>query len=45
MNATAAMRPRVDLLHCYLLEAKLEFLRLLRTPAFALPTLLFAPMF
>lgn len=44
MNATARL-PRVDLLRCYLLEAKLEFLRLLRTPAFALPTLLFPPMF
>lgn len=45
MNATAMMPPRVDLARCYLIEAKLEFLRLLRTPAFALPTLLFPPMF
>ena len=45
MNAVSTMHPRIDLLHCYLLEAKLEFLRLLRTPAFALPTLLFPPMF
>jgi ABC-2 type transport system permease protein len=29
----------------YALEAKYEFLRVLRTPAFALPTLLFPPMF
>ena len=28
-----------------MLEAKYEFLRVLRTPAFALPTLLFPPMF
>lgn len=29
----------------YLREARLEFLRLLRTPAFSVPTLVFAPMF
>ena len=29
----------------YLLESKFEFLRVLRTPAFAVPTLLFPPMF
>ena len=29
----------------YALEAKYEFLRVLRTPAFAAPTLLFPPMF
>ncbi|MEP6940718.1 MAG: ABC transporter permease [Rudaea sp.] len=29
----------------YALEAKFEFLRVLRTPAFAVPTLLFPPMF
>jgi ABC-2 type transport system permease protein len=29
----------------YLREAKYEFLRLLRTPAFSIPTLVFAPMF
>jgi len=33
------------LLRSYLLEARLEFLRVLRTPAFALPTLLFPPLF
>jgi len=29
----------------YLLEARYEFLRVLRTPAFAVPTLLFPPLF
>ena len=29
----------------YLVEARLEFLRVLRTPAFAVPTLLFPPLF
>lgn len=32
-------------LRCYWLEAKYEFLRLLRTPSFALPTLLFPALF
>ena len=32
-------------LRVYLLEAKYEFLRVLRTPAFAAPTLLFPPLF
>src|SRR5262249_41802615 len=32
-------------LSAYLLEAKYEFLRVLRTPQFAVPTLLFPPMF
>jgi ABC-2 type transport system permease protein len=32
-------------LQAYGLEAKYEFLRVLRTPAFAVPTLLFPPMF
>lgn len=36
---------RHPLLRSYLLEAKYEFLRLLRTPIFALPTLLFPLMF
>ena len=36
---------RHPLLRCYLLEAKYEFLRLLRTPMFSLPTLLFPLMF
>jgi len=34
-----------DSLLAYGLEAKYEFLRVLRTPAFAVPTLLFPPMF
>lgn len=33
------------LLALYLREAKYEFLRVLRTPAFSIPTLVFAPMF
>jgi ABC-2 type transport system permease protein len=32
-------------LPAYVLEARFEFLRVLRTPAFAVPTLLFPPMF
>jgi ABC-2 type transport system permease protein len=32
-------------LSSYLMEAKFEFLRVLRTPAFAAPTLLFPPLF
>lgn len=32
-------------LRCYWLEAKYEFLRLLRTPSFSVPTLLFPPVF
>ena len=34
-----------DRARAYALEAKFEFLRVLRTPAFAVPTLLFPPMF
>ena len=45
MNALVLALPRVSLLRIYALEAKHEFLRLLRTPSFALPTLLFPPMF
>ena len=42
MNATVqSFSP----LRCYWLEAKYEFLRLLRTPSFALPTLLFPALF
>src|SRR5690606_22907639 len=36
---------RHPLLRSYVLEAKYEFLRLLRTPIFSLPTLLFPVMF
>ena len=32
-------------LRCYWLEARCEFLRVLRAPSFAVPTLVFAPMF
>ncbi|HEY0503947.1 MAG TPA: ABC transporter permease [Lysobacter sp.] len=42
--ATNAFAPRL-LLRSYALEAKYEFLRLLRTPMFAVPTLLFPMLF
>lgn len=42
MNAIA---PSFSPLRCYWLEAKYEFLRLLRTPSFSVPTLLFPPLF
>ena len=43
MNAIAtAIAPS---LRCYLLEARCEFVRLLRTPSFAVPTLLFPSLF
>jgi len=45
MNAIALPAPRVSLLRCYALESKHEFLRMLRSPSFAVPTLLFPPMF
>jgi ABC-2 type transport system permease protein len=47
MNAIAndARLPLHASLRSYLLEAKCEFLRLLRTPSFALPSLLFPPLF
>lgn len=42
MNATVqSFSP----LRCYWLEAKYEFLRMMRTPSFAVPTLLFPPLF
>src|SRR3954452_16475929 len=44
MNAIEAAPSRINFAS-YLLEAKFEFLRVLRTPAFAVPTLLFPPMF
>ena len=37
--------PASSILLAYALEAKYEFLRVLRTPAFAVPTLLFPPLF
>jgi ABC-2 type transport system permease protein len=46
MNTIAQSLPSTrNALSAYLLEAKFEFLRVLRTPAFAVPTLLFPPMF
>lgn len=45
MNTAVLAAPRVSLLRCYGLEAKHEFLRLLRAPSFAVPTLVFPPMF
>lgn len=46
MNALAhtSFSPRATVA-LYLREAKYEFLRVLRTPAFSIPTLVFAPMF
>ena len=44
MNAVA-IEPRASGLRCYWLEARSEFLRVLRAPAFAAPTLVFPPMF
>ena len=37
--------PLREALQTYALESKFEFLRVLRTPAFAVPTLLFPPLF
>jgi ABC-2 type transport system permease protein len=45
VSTIAIPQPRVSLLRCYALEARHEFLRLLRAPSFAVPTLLFPPMF
>ena len=49
MNALVSRQPsRISaqsILLSYALEAKYEFLRVLRTPAFAVPTLLFPPLF
>lgn len=45
MNVVALVPAQVSLPRCYALEGKHEFLRLLRAPAFVLPTLLFPPMF
>ncbi|GAA0721125.1 ABC transporter permease [Dokdonella soli] len=45
MNTLVLAAPRVSLARCYALEAKHEFLRLLRAPSFALPTLIFPAMF
>lgn len=45
MNAVSVVPSRVSVPRIYALEAKHEFLRLLRAPSFALPTLIFPPMF
>ena len=46
MNAIAiAIDPPASTLRCYWLEARCEFLRVMRAPAFAVPTLVFPPMF
>jgi ABC-2 type transport system permease protein len=47
MNTAAASIPTSssNAANVYALEAKYEFLRVLRTPAFAAPTLLFPPLF
>jgi len=45
MNMTRTGFSNWRLIRCYWLEARFEFLRLLRTPAFVLPTLLFPSMF
>jgi len=42
---TAALVPARNTLRIYLLEAKYEFLSVLRTPGFALPSLMFPVMF
>ena len=44
MQTVMAM-PRSREIRAYLLESRYEFLRLLRTPSFALPTMLFPSMF
>lgn len=43
--STIATTPSFSPWRCYWLEAKYELLRLLRTPSFVLPTLLFPPLF
>ena len=49
MNTLALQAPKIGSTRhafiAYFLESKFEFLRVLRTPAFAVPTLLFPPMF
>lgn len=43
--ATALAMGSARIAHAWLMEAKYEFLRLLRTPSFALPTILFPSLF
>ncbi|MFK8013551.1 MAG: ABC transporter permease [Marinicellaceae bacterium] len=45
MNTLTLKNKKPNLLKIYMLEAKTEFLRLLRTPGFSIPTLLFPVMF
>jgi len=45
MNTLAIETPRVSLARIYALEARNEFVRMLRAPSFVLPTLVFPPMF
>jgi len=45
MNAIVERLPRVSLPRIYALESKHEFVRLLRAPQFAVPTLVFPAMF
>lgn len=45
MNAIATTESVLSPLRSYVLEARYEFLRLLRTPSFALPSLLFPALF
>lgn len=45
MMDTALAMPRPRAVRAYFLEARYEFVRLLRTPSFALPTILFPSMF
>ncbi|MCB1568749.1 MAG: ABC transporter permease [Xanthomonadales bacterium] len=45
MDAVLASRSNNSLLRAYLMEARCEFIRLIRTPAFSLPVLLFPPLF
>lgn len=45
MNNATMTVPAHSPMRSYLLEARHEFLRLLRTPSFALPSLLFPPLF
>jgi ABC-2 type transport system permease protein len=45
MDASVERLPQVSLPRIYAIESRLEFVRLLRAPAFAVPTLLFPAMF
>ncbi|QIK80520.1 ABC transporter permease [Lysobacter sp. HDW10] len=45
MTSTQLENPAPSMLHCYLLEAKYEFLRMLRTPSYSIPVLAFPLVF